>query len=270
MRAAGVVFAALLLAACPPSRARVAYSAPPPQPPAAPVMPQPTPPGPVVGVRAVDPEVEGHLKAWEEKTAGVNSLRTNVAVVRRDAFLKRETKHSGSLLLLRPNYFVLRLDNDDDTTKADYEGYICDGKMLYVYNGALKTITELPLPLKGLFAAIYGNNTLLELLVDVKSKDLVERFDTTVFKRDENYVYLDLVPRNERDRREFDRVRVALYGPKTEFAYLPAQVAVIRPNGDMEHWKFTGPKANTLEVKPSNFAFVPIKDWSVKPAPRKP
>lgn len=273
MRTAGVFFAVLLIAACPPHRVRVAYSAPPPQPPAVPVMPQPAPPGPVVAARTIDPEVEKHLKAWEEKTAGVNSLRTDVSLVRRDAVFKKETKHSGVVLLLRPNYFVLRLDNDDDKTKADYEWYLCDGKTVYVSSGAEKMIREFPLPLKwpvgGLLSA--AKNPLLNLVIDTKAKDIAERFDVTVFKTDTNYVYLDLQPRSDTDKREVDRVRMALYGPKTEFAYLPAQVAVVRPNGDTELWKFSDPKANTLDIKPSNFAFAPVKGFGgLKPPPLKP
>ena len=55
MRLAGVFLAILLIAACPPRRARVVYvvpARPAPVQPAVPVMPQPTPPGPIKSVLA--------------------------------------------------------------------------------------------------------------------------------------------------------------------------------------------------------------------------
>lgn len=256
MRTAGV-FAVLLFAVLP----QVTYSAP-----ADPVMTPPQPPGPIANTKT-DPDVEKHLAAWEKKTASVDSIRLDIALTRKEGTLKRETRYSGSMLAMRPNYIVLRLENAADKSKTDYEAYICDGKSLYAYNGMQKTITEFPLPLKWPANAL-ADNPLLVLLTGVKAKDVAERFEVAVYKTDANYVYLDLKPRTDADKREFAHIRLAMCGPDTKTAYLPAQVYVLKSNGDTETWTLTNWNTD-LAVKPENFKFVPVAGWSgLKPQPR--
>jgi TIGR03009 family protein len=268
MRVAGVVLAVLLVAACPPRRARVVYYAVPACPaPAAPVMPAPVPPAPVPAARMIDPAVEQHLAQWEKRTASVTNMRTEVALTRTDAVFKTETNYTGVVLLMRPNFAVLRLDTVGDATKADYEAYICDGKALYAYSGERKTITEFALPpgwpLRSLSAA---GNPVLDLLTNVKATDAAERFDVSLIKEDANYVYLDIKPRSNTDKAEFQQVRLALFkpGPAVRFAYLPAKVYVLKPNGDSEQWKFTNPQVNLPGVDEKAFRFVPVKGWEVR------
>ena len=133
MRVATVVLAALLIAACPPRRGRVTYVVQSHPAPGVAVMPAPAPPGPMPAARTIDPVVEQHLGAWEMKMAGVVNLRTEIDLKRSDAVFKKDTNHAGTVLWMKPNYVVLRLDNSGDPTKTDYEAYICDGKSLFAY-----------------------------------------------------------------------------------------------------------------------------------------
>ena len=71
------------------------------------------------------------------------------------------------------------------------------------------------------------------------AKEAAARFDVSLFKEDEHYVYLDLRPRLPNDRQVMERVRVALYGPSAEpprVPYTPAELFVVKANGDTEHW----------------------------------
>jgi TIGR03009 family protein len=258
MRTAVLLLAVLPLAVLP----QVTYSADP-------VMTPPQPPGPIANTKT-DPDVEKHLAAWEKAVGGVNSIRLDIALTRTDAVFKRESKYTGALTALRPNLLVLRLDNADDKTKTDYEAYICDGKAMYVYSGTQKTITEHPLPLKWPLSAL-ANDPVFGLLTGVKAKDAAQRFEMGIYKTDANYVYLDIKPRNNTDKRDFAHVRLALYGPDTKFAYLPAQVYILKPGGDSEVWKFTDLKVDDPAVKPENFKFVSIEGWSgLKIPPAQP
>ena len=274
MRLAGVFLAILLIAACPPRRARVVYAVPArpaPIQPAVPVMPQPTPPGPIKSAKVIDPDVERHLSAWEKKVNGLTNLYAEISLQRKDAALKRETNYKGVVLYLKPNYFVLRLDNTADPKKLDYEAYICAGKALYAYDGMGKKITEFALPPRWPLSTFAPTeNPLFELFLNVKSKEVTERFDVAVFKEDEHYVYLDIKPISSKDRAAFSHLRLALYrpGPKSaNFAYLPAQAAVLLPGGDSQIWKFTSPQVDILHVRPENFKFEPIKGWVVQKVP---
>jgi TIGR03009 family protein len=270
MRVAGVVLAILLIAACPPRRARVVYVQPCPTPYVV-VPAQPAPP-PVTAAKPVDPGVEAILTDWEKRVAELSNVRTEILLKRTDAAFKKETNYKGVVLWMKPNYAVMRLDNTDDATKADYEAYICDGKSVYVYNGLTKTITEIKLPPEGLFHWLSAsNNSMFALLTEPKAKEITERFDVTIFKSDEHYVYLDIKPLRADDRKEFQHLRIALYNAKLEkYAFLPAQVYVLRPNGDSEAWKFINPQVDIPGVAPANFAFVPVKGWSGGKLPPPP
>jgi TIGR03009 family protein len=86
-----------------------------------------------------------------------------------------------------------------------------------------------------------------DLLMGMDPLALRDRFDVSLFKADANYIYLDLKPRADRDRAAFQHIRLALYGPgpdTAKAAYLPAQVYVLKPNGDTEVWKFANPQVN--------------------------
>ena len=262
MRLAGFTLAALLIAAS------VGLSQPPAVPgqPLPPAPPAPPPPPPL---KAADPKLDGHLVEWEKKMASAVNLRTEITLKRTDSVFKKDTNFSGVVLCMKPTYAVLRLDNAGDPTKADYEAYICDGKAVYAYNGVQKTITKIPLPQN----QVGVDNLMLDFLAGMKAKDVKERFDINLFKTDENYIYLDIKPLRPNDQREFTHLRLALYGPgpnTAKLAYLPAQVFMLKPNGDSESWMFTKPQVDIPGVAPANFAFVPVKGWDFKEAPTGP
>jgi TIGR03009 family protein len=255
MRSAGFTLTALLIAAS------VGLS----QPPAVPG--QPVTPATPPATKA-DPQLDGHLAEWEKKMSKVVNLRTEVALKRTDAVRKRDKEYTGVVLCMKPNFAVLRLDYAAD--KADYEAFICNGKSVFHYAGLEKTITEYKLP-QNTDAGV--DNLMLDFLGGMKAKDVKERFDINLFKVDENYIYLDIKPRLGKDQREFQHLRLALYGPgaaTAKFSYLPAQVYLLKPNGDAELWKFTNPQIDLPGVEPKNFQYVPVKGFELKQAPPQP
>ena len=179
---------------------------------------------------------------------------------------KREREYTGVVLCMKPNLAVLRLDYTGD--KNDYEAFICDGKTVFAYSGRDKTITKINLPQNQPGV----DNLMLDFLAGMKAKDVKERFDITLFKTDENYIYLDIKPLRAGDQREFTHLRLALYGPgpaTKAVAYLPAQVYMLKPNGDSEMWKFTNSQTDIPGVAPADFGYKPIKGWTVLDAPQQ-
>lgn len=290
MRLAGIVLAILLVAACPPRRGRVVHVQPCVVPcatvPAQPMMP---PPPPVTAEKPTDPVLEGHLLAWEKKVAEVRNVHTKITLKRIDPVFKKNADYTGSLLCMKPRYVILRLDKANDPAKADYEAYIYDGKSLYVYEGTRKTITAIKAPdapapesPKSPLALLTqklerflwpSNNPVLALLTEPTAKDITERYDVKLFKTDEHYIYLDIKPLRSTDQREFKQLRLALYGPgepTAGLAYLPAQLYVLRPNGDSEIWKFSDTRVDVPNVNADVFKFnksIP-KGWTFESAPR--
>lgn len=257
MRSAGFISVAVLIAAS-------VVSAQPPAVPGQPVQPVPAAPA-----KATDPRLDTHLDAWEKKMAGVVNVRTEIELKRTDVVFKKDTNYKGVVLCMKPNFAVLRLDNAADPTKTDYEAYICDGKSLYVYEGLKKTITEITLPQNQ--AGV--DNLMLDFLAGMKANAAKQRFDITLFKSDEHYIYLDIKPLRPADQREFKQLRLALYGPgpaTAKFAYLPAQVFMLKPNDDIEVWKFTNTQPDVPGVDAKAFKFVPIPGWKQQKAPPQP
>jgi TIGR03009 family protein len=252
MRFAGFTLAALLIAAT-----------------AGLAQPPGTPGGGQPPARAADPKLDAHLAAWEEKMKDVKNMRTEIALKRTDAVFKKERDYNGVVLCMKPNYAVLRLDYAADPTKADYEAYICDGRAVYAYSGKDRTILKIDLPQNQPGV----DNLMLDFLAGMKAKDVKERFDISLFKTDEYYIYLDIKPLRGADQREFTHLRLALYGPGAatqKVAYLPAQVFMQKPNGDTEMWVFSKAVTDIPGVAPNNFAYVPIKGWDLKAAPKQP
>lgn len=243
------------------------------------VQPYPAPVAPVVlqsdpPTKADGSALDGHLTAWEKKKASVMSLRAEVAFTRTDAAFKKGTTFTGVVVCLKPNYTALRLVNAGDPTGTDAEAYLCDGKTVYVHNEARKTVTDVGLPPKWPFRWLgAGTNPALALLTGLTAAELKERFEVGLLKTDDHYVYLDIRPRSDRDRREFQHLRLALYGPgraTAKFAYLPAQVYILRPSGDAEVWKFTNPQVDSPDIDAKAFDFKALKGWKVQTAPPLP
>lgn len=205
-----------------------------------------------------------HLDAWERAMGNTKNFRLEITLARTQAVFKRETKYSGVILCMKPNYAILRLNNMEDKSGADYIAGICNGKSFYDYNGKEKTITEHRLQQN------QGGNPgmiVIDILSGMKSADAKKRFDINIFKEDENYVYLDIKPRLEQDKQDFLQLRMALYGPNTKAPYFPCQVYKYNPNGDTENWSFNNPQLNIPGIDADVFKFRPVKEFAFRVAP---
>jgi TIGR03009 family protein len=260
MRPAGFALAALLIGVT------VAWAQPP-------VAGSPVAP-PAAPAAKTDPKLDAHLDGWEKTMGALTNFRFELNLKKTQVTFKQDKPYSGVVLCMKPNYAVVRMNYDGDKTGADYEAFICDGKSLYHYNGLERTITEYKLPDQKTNAAA-TDNLMLDFLSGMKAKDAKARFDLSLFKEDANYVYLDVKPILGKDKEEFQQLRMALYGPNTKFAYLPAQVYLVRPNGDTELWKFSDPQTNIPALAPKDFAFQKVggfqfKVWQPPPPPARP
>lgn len=260
MRPAGLTLAALL----------VGLSAAAAQPPG----PGGTPPGPGVqpppaAAPKPDPGLDAHLKGWEDTMKAVTTLRVELSLTRKDAVRQVPKEYAGVVLCMKPNLAILRLDYTGDKTGRDYEAFICNGKAVYAYNGSDKTITEFKIPDPAKNPAGATDNLMLDFLSGMKAKEAKERFDLTVFKEDQHYVYLDVKPKLGKDKQEFQQLRLALYGPNTKVAYLPAQVYLVKPNGDTELWKCSNPQTNLPGIDEKVFVYKPVNEpgWRTVQAP---
>jgi len=257
MRPAGFTLAAFLIGV-------TVVSGQQPVPPAAPGgQVPPLPPAAAPAAVPTDPKLDTHLAGWEKNMGGLINFRFVLELKRTDAVFKADKTYSGVVLCMKPNFAVLRLNNDTDKTGTDYEAFICDGKAVFEYNGLAKSITEWKLPAPGAGGGA-TDNMMLDFLSGMKAKDAKTRFDMKLFNEDAHYVYLDVKPLNPKDKAEFTQLRMALYGPNTKWPYLPAQVVMSKPNGDTEQWKFKDPQTNIPNLTAAHFAAQKIPGWSMQ------
>ncbi|MCE9566212.1 MAG: TIGR03009 domain-containing protein [Planctomycetes bacterium] len=217
-----------------------------------------------------DPKLDAHLAGWEKTMGKLINFRFVLDLKRTEATFKTERGYSGVVLFMKPNFTVLRLNNDSDKTGADYEAVICDGKSFYEYNGLAKTITEHKIPNSATKPGAPTDNFMLDMLSGMKAKDAKERFDLTLFKEDAYYVYLDVKALNPNDKKDFTQLRMALYGPNTKTPYLPAQVYMSKPNGDTEVWKFKDPQTDIPNLTPKHFEAQKIPGWKEQEGGKPP
>lgn len=211
--------------------------------------------------------LDDHLVAWERTMSNVTNFRVEIALTKTDAVFKKARKYDGVVLCMKPNFAILRLNYTNDPTKNDYEAYICNGKSFFKYDGNEKSVTEYKVPPPVANQAGGTDNLMLDFLSGLKAKEAKQRFDISLIKEDEFYVYLSIKPVLGRDKQEFQILSMALYGPKTQFAYLPARVNKLNPNGDTELWDFTNPRVNLPGIDEKVFQYVEVKGFTVKQAP---
>ena len=151
----------------------------------------------------------------------------------------------------------------------DFQTWICDGKSIHEYRGMTKTYTEYKLGANG---NIQGNLLLEFISGAMTANDAVQRFDIKHLKDDANYVFLEIKPRLQKDREDFEVMTLVFYGPNLQpthqhLRYLPALVKMTKnQNKDEEVWTFKQPQVNVQGLTVDTFKKQPLDaSWKVLP-----
>ncbi len=209
---------------------------------------------PPVAPAAPDPKLVGHLNGWEAAMKGVEKFAVKATMVKKDLISKRESNFTGDIWCMKGGLARLSIyktvGKDEKPNPADFMAYICNGEMLYEYDGGAKVVTTVALGKQGA-----GNNLLLDLMSGMTAKTALERFDLKLLKTDENYVYIEAKPRTAEDKAEFETMTLVLCDAnKKGRAYIPRMVVLRKANGQWtETWDFPDPKVNPEEVQRQDF-----------------
>jgi TIGR03009 family protein len=221
---------------------------------------------------ATDPELVKHLAAWRAETAKRSNVRAVLDVTLTEVVLKRQKRYGGAVLWMRPNYLVMRLDNQDDQTRADYEAFVCDGEAVYEYDGLAKTVTERrlvpdatvgPLAPEGFFieclrrwlarAANVGEHVAMKCLTGLDAEGDRDRYRITLVRAGQNAIEFDIEPLFAEELGQFAKARLKLTGPDAKVPYCAVGVRVTRHSGDTEVWKFTELQSNIPGLAANHF-----------------
>jgi TIGR03009 family protein len=223
MRPYGLVLAALLTAgaAAPAQQAAPAGGAP----------PAGVPPAAAAAPTALD----SYLLRWEQEMQKVERLSAQLQRIDKDPVSNMVSKFVGYAAYMKAgtgptalSLAVLELRKEDGKELA--EKYICTGTFLYDFQPVHKEIKvyELPKPKPGQVA----DHNLMALLFGMRAGEAKSRYDLKLFKEDQYYVYVDILPREERDRNDFVKARLVL----NKDSFLPRQLWFAHRNGGETTW----------------------------------
>jgi TIGR03009 family protein len=111
-----------------------------------------------------------------------------------------------------------------------FEKYICTGTFLYEYVPQNKVIRvhEMPPPKPGQVA----DDNFLSFLFGMKADEARRRYDLRLVKEDQWYIYIEIFPRLQQDKADFQRARLVLNNQ----TFLPRELWFEQPNGNEVKW----------------------------------
>jgi TIGR03009 family protein len=177
------------------------------------------------------------LRGWEK---AMTDLRSFVAVVERttiDKSLNARDDFKGYAMFMAPmkkgDASKARLEMAKIGKTDVFEKYIIDGKSLFEYAPAVKTVRVHPMPAnKGM-----QQESFLSFLFGMSSEDAQKRYVMTHVvpnPPDKFYHYVLIRPRMEQDKADFVEARLSLLRSNN----LPAQIWYLQPNKSEVTWSF--------------------------------
>ena len=268
MRPLGCTFVALLWLGS------VAMAQQPPSSPPITIPPKPGAPAePANLLPKLDPQnnrLDALLVQWEQRMTGVEAIVCKCSREEKSKAAGFKKVYEGEARYMKPNLVALRMIMP--TNKEIWELYVCTGKFLYEYRPQTKTLRIHDVAPE---QANFQNN-FLSFLFGMNAADAKRKFDLTLTKEDQHYIYIDIKPRFDADKREFSRAQMVLFTQNM----LPARVWFELPNGDETTWNIADIDTK-VKLKESHFMppeapagwnkeRVPLPNSNPTPAPNIP
>lgn len=198
------------------------------------------PPGsqPPAPPAALDPQgnrVDELLVRWEQEMRKIQSLSAQCTRIEENKTFKYTDVFNGLARYLKANdagrvsnLAMLEMRKKD---KPDvWEKFVCNGTMLYQYVPSQKEIRvhQLPPPKPGQVS----DDNFLSFLFGMKAEEAKRRYDLKLVKQDQYYFYIEIFPRFDQDKADFQKARLVL----NKDSFLPRQLWFEQPNGDTVTW----------------------------------
>jgi TIGR03009 family protein len=229
------------------------------QPPAAPVPP------PAAGLDPARNPLDAFLLRWEDAMKQVTTLSAQCSRVEENKTQLVTKTYVGTAKYLRPSSGLLEMYQRDKS--ENFEKIVVSGGILYQYLPQLKQIQahHLPPPRAGQVA----EDNFLSFLFGMKAAEAKRRYELTLQKEDQYYVYIGVTPRFDADKADFKQARLVL----NRDSFMPRQLWFEQPNRDTVTWDF--PKVEIgIRLNPADFSKPPVpQGWrmvDVKPQDQRP
>jgi TIGR03009 family protein len=203
--------------------------------------------------------IDQHLAAWETRMKEVSSLKMEaIERIDKDVTFKVVNQWIGEAKYSKPNLASLWLVRKDK--REIFEKWICSGAAIYQYVPAEKKIVIHQMPAKKDGAV--SDENFLGFMFGMKADDAKKRYGLQISAGKENdpyYVYMDIKPREDRDKADFEVARLVLH----KDSYLPRQLWFRHPNGDETTWNIPQAKSGVAIERKEFMAPDPPKGWSM-------
>jgi TIGR03009 family protein len=195
----------------------------------------PTAAAPSAAEKAAAEALDRHLSRWEQEMRKVQTLSAALVRLDKEKVFDRVQKYTGFAQYMKsgtgPSSLNLALMELKMEGKADLaEKFVCTGTFLYQFMPATKEIRayELPRPKPGQVA----DDNFLSFLFGMKAEEAKRRYVLKLAKEDKWYIYVDIAPRFDADRADFQRARLVL----NKDNFLPRQLWFEHANGNEVTW----------------------------------
>lgn len=200
------------------------------------------------------------LTQWEQKMKGITGLEAAVTRTETDAVDKSVKSFQGVAKFLRPDRALLYLKKTDNPNL--YEQYIFTGTFLYEYRPQSKQLRIHEMAPK---PGQVFEDSFLNFLFGMKAIEAKQRYNLSLAKEDEHYVYIFVDPINPVDRAEFSKARLVLW----KSTFLPRQLEFETPNHDVIKWDIPSANANAKLTAADFSPPQAPKDWQTQRIPRQ-
>jgi TIGR03009 family protein len=216
------------------------------------------------------------LARWEKEMQGIQSLSLECVRTDVNKTFGGTDVWVGSVKFMKPNLARLELFaaiidpakpvTDPRQMKLNqevYEKVISTGNFLYQFVPKSKevNVTELSTPKAGQVA----DDPNMSFLSGMKADEAKKRYELKLVKEDQYYIYIELMPKLDMDKREFQKARLVL----NQSNFLPRQIWYQAPNGNEQTWDIPKADANA-KIERTEFAAPTTlpPGWKMVRAPR--
>jgi TIGR03009 family protein len=162
-------------------------------------------------------QLDDYLQRWEDAMRKVDSLAVACTRSEVDAVYKTKKTFTGTIHYSKPTLFFWHMAVKEKP--GEYERFICTGTYIYQYVPGEKTIKYYPAP-KTTMEGKLADDSSLAFLFGMKATEAKARYDLQLHKADQNFIYVDVVPKNAVDRADFTKARLVL----NKDSFLPRQI----------------------------------------------
>jgi TIGR03009 family protein len=211
---------------------------------------------------ALDPArnpLDAALVRWEQEMKKVSTLEASVTYTKIDNVFKTKEVYEGVAKFMKPNSFMFHVQKKDNP--RDFLKVIYNGAFGYEYKAKKGEIWvyRVPTPKPGQPA----QDNILTLIQGMKADDAKGRFTLNLNNvADPNWVYVDIKPRLNEDKAEFQHAELLL----DKATLMPRRLWFLEPNQNVVVWELTQTRSPGT-VGPADFAKPDTPGWKLVDAP---